>query len=137
MYMHGMDMDFDKMFPVMPQCIRDEERYIADYNYFKRMYPAKLRLVASIIENYLDRFEYEGSPIYMEYPDQVSIYRMACQIYDMFNHQQKKQEDENNKDAYSKEEIAKFKDIIQIMICQEIYIRRCRRDRYLRRFYRP
>lgn len=127
--MYMQDMDFDKMFPKVSECMEDEQRYREDYNYFRNLYPSRLRFVAGIVEDYLDRYEYEGSSIYMEYPDPVSIYRISCHIYDMFC--QAHGEDEFNDSA----EIAKFKDIIQIMVCQEIYIRRRRRERFLKRFY--
>lgn len=123
MYMQGMKVDFDKLFPEFPASIQDEERYIADCNYFKRMYPGKFKLVAAMIEDYMDRYEYEGSPIYMEYPDQVTIYRMAGDIYNQFSFEG------------SDMELARYKEMIQIMVCQEIFIRRRRRERYLRRFY--
>lgn len=125
--MYMQDMDFDKMFPQVPECIEDERRYISDYNYFKNMYPARLRLVAGIIEDYLDRFEYEGSSIYMEYPDQVSIYRIASHIYNMFCQV-------NREEFEDTQEIIKFKEVIQIMVCQEIYIRRRRKERFMKRF---
>lgn len=92
------------------------------------MYPARLRLVAGIIEDYLDRFEYEGSSIYMEYPDQVSIYRIASHIYNMFCQV-------NREEFEDTQEIIKFKEVIQIMVCQEIYIRRRRKERFMKRFY--
>lgn len=126
--MYIQNIDFEKMFPEVPECIKDEQRYMDDFAYFKRMYPAKLRLAAGIIEDYLDQFEYEGSPIYVEYPDQVTIYRMANRIYDLYWSRLNKAEEDADT-------IARFKDIIYIMVCQEIYIRRRRKERYLRRFY--
>ncbi len=124
MYMQGMKVDFDELFPEFPECIQDEERYIADYNYFKHMYPGKFKLVAAMIEDYIDRYEYEGSPIYMESPDQVTIYRMAEDIFCQFSFEG------------SDTELARYREMIQIMVCQEMFIRRRRRERYLRRFYR-
>lgn len=126
--MYIQNIDFEKIFPEVPECIKDEQRYMEDFSYFKRMYPAKLRLAAGMIEDYLDRFEYEGSPIYMEYPDQVTISRIVNHIYDLYWSSQKEQAEEQDM-------ITRFKDMIYIMVCQEIYIRRRRKERYLRRFY--
>ena len=126
--MYIQNIDLEKLFPDIPECIKEEKRCIDDFDYFKRMYPAKLRLAASIIEDYLDQFEYEGSPIYVEYPDRITIYRMANRIYDLYwNRQNEAMED--------KDTMIRMKDIIYIMVCQEIYIRRRRKERYVRRFY--
>lgn len=126
--MYIQNVDFEKMFPDIPDCIKDEQRCMDDFEYFKRMYPAKLRLAASIIEDYLDQFEYEGSPIYVEYPDKITIYRMVNRIYDSYWKRIKETDEED--DA-----INRFKDMLYIMVCQEIYIRRRRKERYVRRFY--
>ncbi|MGN0437356.1 MAG: hypothetical protein ACI4F4_02450 [Lachnospiraceae bacterium] len=134
MYMQNVDLK--KLFPEIPDCIKEEQRCQDDFEYFKKMYPAKLRLVASIIEEYLDQFEYEGSPIYVEYPDQVTIYRMTNRICDLYwNYNDKK----NRKETQNEEDEApdmknRFKEMLYIMVCQEIYIRRRRKERYVRRF---
>ena len=77
--------------------------------------------MATALEEYMDRYEYEGSPIYAEYPDAVTIYRMTEEIY--------------NKLSFDKTEDPSFKDMLQIMVCQEMYVRRRRHDMFCRKFY--
>lgn len=120
--MQNMSIDFEKLFPKYPDVMLEEEVCMEDYNYFKRIYPRQLRLICTVVEEYLDRYEYEGSPIYMQYPDQVTIYRMATDIFSQFQF-------EGNDD-----ELSHMKDMIGILVCQEIYVRRRRHDRFCRRF---
>ena len=125
--MYIQNVDFEKMFPEIPDCIKDEQRCMNDFDYFRRMYPAKLRLVAGIIEQYMDQFEYEASPIYVDYPDQVTIYRMVTHIYNLYW----KSSNENLEEEDKK---MQMKDVIYIMVCQEMYMRRRRKERYTKRF---
>lgn len=124
--MYLQDYDFEGMFPQMPTSLRDEQHYKEDYHYIKQMYPGKLKLLAGIVEDYLEKFEYEGSPIYMEYPDPVSIYRIVCAIEKLFC--------KTGEEFEEKMDSERLRDLIYILVCQEIYIRRRRRERYLRRF---
>ncbi len=122
MDMRGIHYDLDSMFPSEPDFLEEEELCLKDYEYLKRLYPKEIRLIASILEEYLDRYEYEGSPIYAQYPDAVTIYRMAGDIYKQFSFEG------------SRQELNKLKDMIQVMVCHEIYIRRRRHDKFCRKF---
>lgn len=118
----GIHYDLDALFPSEPDFLEEEELCLKDYEYLKRMYPREIRLIASILEEYLDRYEYEGSPIYAQYPDAVTIYRMASEIFKQFSFEG------------SDNELSKIKDLIQVMVCQEIYVRRRRHDKFCRKF---
>lgn len=122
MDVRGIHYDLDSMFPSEPDFLEEEELCLKDYEYLKRLYPKEIRLIASILEEYLDRYEYEGSPIYAQYPDAVTIYRMAGDIYKQFSFEG------------SRQELNKIKDMIQVMVCHEIYIRRRRHDKFCRKF---
>lgn len=126
MIMQGLHYDLDSLFPENPDFLQEEEICLRDYENLKRLYPKQMRLIAVILEEYLDRYEYEGSPMYHEYPDEVTIYRMAKDIMEMMNPQG------------DKEELNRMLDLIQVMICQEMYVRRRRHDRFCERFaHRP
>lgn len=120
----GLHYNLDSLFPQEPDFLKEEERRQQDYEYLKRLYPKEMRLVASVLEEYLDQYEYEGSPIYAQYPDAVTLYGMANKIYEQFSF------------SGSKEELSRIKEFIQIMVCQEIYVRRRRHDNFCRWFYR-
>ena len=118
----GIHYDLDSLFPSEPDFLEEEELCLKDYEYLKRIYPKEIRLIASVLEEYLDRYEYEGSPIYAQYPDAVTIYRMASEIFKQFTFEG------------SDKELSKIKDLIQVMVCQEIYVRRRRHDKFCRKF---
>ncbi|MCM1497068.1 MAG: hypothetical protein NC124_01230 [Clostridium sp.] len=122
MDMRGIHYDLDAMFPSEPDFLEEEEICLKDYEYLKRLYPREVRLITSVLEEYLDRLEYEGSPMYAQYPDEVTVYRIAGEIYKQF------------KFDGSDKELAKIKELIQVMVCQEMYVRRRRHDKFCRKF---
>ena len=122
MDMQGFHYNLDALFPSEPDFLEDEELCQRDCEYMKRLYPRQVRLAASIVEEYLDRYEYEGSPIYVQYPDAVTIYRMAKDVLAMMAKDVEKDKEEQ------------WKNLLQVMVCQEIYIRRRRHDKFCRKF---
>lgn len=122
MNMPGLKYDLDAMFPKEPDFYKEEELCMRDYEYMKRLYPREVRLISSVLEEYLDRFEYEGSPMYAQYPDAVTIYRIASEIWRKLS----LKEDEKKNDQ--------LKNMVQVMVCQEMYVRRRRHDRFCRKF---
>lgn len=122
MDMRGIHYDFDAMFPSEPDFLEEEEICLKDYEYLKHLYPREVRLITSVLEEYLDRLEYEGSPMYAQYPDAVTVYRIAGEIYKQFKYEG------------SDKELSKIKELIQVMVCQEMYVRRRRHDRFCRKF---
>lgn len=122
MDMQGIHYDLNSLFPSEPDFLEEEELCMKDYEYLKRLYPREIRLIASVLEEYLDRYEYEGSPMYVQYPDAVTIYRIADEIFKKFAFEG------------SEKERSKMKDMIQIMVCQEMYVRRRRHDKFCRKF---
>lgn len=122
MDMRGIHYDLDALFPSEPDFLEEEEFCLKDYEYLRRLYPKEVRLIASILEEYLDRYEYEGSPMYVQYPDAVTVYRIANEIFKQFTFEG------------SDRELSKIKDMIQVMVCQEMYVRRRRHDKFCRKF---
>ena len=88
-----------------------EEDTYRDYERMKRMYPREARFIAAMVEDLCDRLEYEGSPMFAVYPDKVSMFAIAKKIYDKVSY---KGADET------------LLHMIEIMVCHEFYIRRCR-----------
>lgn len=46
---------------------------LRDYEYFKSLYPARAKKMQRYAEEVCDEMEYEGSPIYDEYPDRIVL----------------------------------------------------------------
>lgn len=123
MSLNGVSYDLEHLFPEQLD-FAEEEMCMKDYAYMKQLYPKEIRLISSVLEEYLDRYEYEGNPMYAQYPDAVTIYRIATDIFRQLALQG------------SEEELFHLKNLIQVMVCQEMYVRRRRHDRFCRKFYR-
>lgn len=122
MNMPGLNYDLDSLFPKEPDFYEEEELCMRDYEYMRCLYPKEVRLISSVLEEYLDRLEYEGSPMYAQYPDAVTVYRIAAEIWKKLSL------------TGDEKEKCHIKNMIQVMVCQEIYMRRRRHDRFCRKF---
>lgn len=102
----------------MPLQYDDERMERRDFEYMKSMYPIAVKRILPYVEAECDRMAYAGSVIYDEYPDQLQIRMMCNRVYD------KVKNEKNLSDDW-------LKSLIQIMVFQELYQRRCqyRRDR--------
>lgn len=57
---------------------REEQR---ELEYWKQLYPAQVRQVQREVEHQCDLMDYEGSPIYDEYPDRIALARLCEAVY--------------------------------------------------------
>lgn len=58
----------------------ETQSVIRDFEYFKSMYPSGARRLQQYVEEVCDEMEYEGSPIFDEYPDRILIEQMLQKI---------------------------------------------------------
>lgn len=117
----------------MPLQYDDERIERRDYEYMKSMYPMAVKKILPYVEEECDRMAYEGSVIYDEYPDQLQIRLMCSRIYDKVK-KMKPYDDEEMEMHVSRNEDW-LKDLVQIMLFQELFQRRNRHRRNRRRFY--
>lgn len=117
----------------MPLQYDDERIERRDYEYMKSMYPMAVKKILPYVEEECDRMAYEGSVIYDEYPDQLQIRLMCSRIYDKVK-KMKPYDDEEMEMQVSRNEDW-LKDLVQIMLFQELFQRRNRHRRNRRRFY--
>jgi len=95
--------------------IVDEAELEEDREYLMQMYPAKARLIMVMVEDECDKLEYEGSPMFAPYPDKETILGISRGIF--------------HKVTYDRNDVT-LKQLIDVLICNEIYVRR---NRYKRR----
>lgn len=116
-YMENLFSESKKLTPELSAAYEDElER---DRDYLTQMFPAKARLIMVLIEDACDRLEYEGSPMFAEYPDKDTVRGIADRMYDKVKYK-------DNDDG--------LRQLIEVMLCNEMYLRRCRYKRR-RRFF--
>ena len=97
-------------YPRYPQdYYMSELGYQRDYERMKQMYPEQVRKLQYIVEDECDQLEYAGSFMLDLSPDRLLLRRLCDRIY---------QRMENPAPEY--------RDLIQVMLYQEMYQRRCR-----------
>lgn len=103
----------------MPYSYQEEDNVTADLEYMMQMYPQEAKDYQKRIIRMLDKMDYRGSFIYDDYPDKVTIYRMADQITTAIV-----REAESTGDIISPEKKEWIHDLVLILLFYEIYRRR-------------
>ena len=105
-------------------CMKENGCRIKKFNLMKSYYPGTVQHIQEKIEEECDLMDYEGSRLYDEYPDKYMIYHLGCKIRESM-------ELEISTQAIREDFLD---ELIQVMLCQEISRRRCRRYRCRRYF---
>ncbi len=105
----------------LPLYYQEEDTAIRDLEYLQQMYPIEAKRYQKIIAGILDKLDYEGSMIYDEYPDRWQIYRLSQNV---LNRIKRQEETDKVEAAGSKEKWDAVSDMVQILVCYEIYKRR-------------
>ena len=106
----------------MPLIYDDDRAERRDYDYMKSVYPDTAKRILPFVEEECDRLEYDGSMMYDEYPDRLSLRLMCRRIYE-----QAKDGEESPGEWLS--------DLIEVMAYQELLRRRCEHRNVRRKLY--
>ena len=117
----------------LPLQYDDERIERRDYEYMKSMYPMAVKKILPYVEEECDRMSYGGSMIYDEYPDQLQIRLMCNRIYDKVKKMKPYDDEEMEMQVSGNDDW--LKNLVQIMLFQELFQRRNRHRRNRRRFY--
>lgn len=107
----------------MPLAYDDERMERRDYEYMKSLYPDTAKKVLPYVEEECDRNEYPCSMIYDEYPDRFSLRMMCNRIFDKVVRQEKLEPEDW------------LRNLIEVILYQELFKRRSDDRRNRRRFY--
>ena len=94
----------------------DEKELLSDLEYLQQTYPGEVRRCQRRIAEILDKYDYEGSMIYDEYPDKLQLCLMCRRAYEQVMKQEKWE-----KETYTPEQI---REIVEILMNQELMERR-------------
>ncbi|MCR5704786.1 MAG: hypothetical protein K6G85_09190 [Eubacterium sp.] len=100
-----------------------------DLDYAREMYPKAFSNIQAQVEKECDRQEFAGSMMFDEYPDRLSLRRIANHIFD----EVKKQEKTCKKNCIMYPDNQWLKDIIMVLLVNEM----CRRRQKRRSCPRP
>ena len=94
----------------------DEKELLNDLEYLQQTYTGEVRRCQRRIAEILDKYDYEGSMIYDEYPDKLQLCLMCRRAYEQVMKQEKWE-----KETYTPEQI---REIVEILMYQELMERR-------------
>lgn len=128
----------------------DERIEQRDFEYMKSMYPETAKRLLPYVEDECDRMAYEGSMVYDEYPDQLQLRLMCNRIYEKVKDMdivdmEQSQMQSQMEDAMESQQLMRgrnkkgrddrLRDLIQVLVFQELFRRRSEHRRQGRRFY--
>lgn len=122
-------MYYHKFFPFYatysnPMLYDGERIQEKEFELMKSYYPETARMIQEKVERECDLMDYEGSRMYDDYPDKYMLYETCRRI---------RREMEGQMEAQAMPE-GVLGDLIQVLLHQEVFRRRCRRHR-CRRFF--
>ncbi len=102
---------------VMPNNIpvEDKRAFDIEVEYWKSMYPQDMKMLQQYIDEVCDKMDYNGSVMYDEFPDKVTLRRISNNIYEMLLNDGVISEEENdvnddNVDNETEEENNEYED---------------------------
>lgn len=98
-----------------------EREMVRDMEYLQQAYPGEVKRYQRRVAEILDKMDYEGSMIYDEYPDVGSLRRMVDSIVKVLQNEDRELPQEEQMPA---EKWEWLNDMIQVLLCNEIYKRR-------------
>ena len=103
--------------------IENQKAVERDLRRMQAMYPETARILLPYVEEACDELEYEGSMMYDEYPDQLSLRKKSLEIWE-----RAEKGERFGKDAPGWEQV---QDLIGVLLLQEMM---CRRKTNRRRY---
>lgn len=136
----------------MPFAYDDDKIEQRDMDYMKSMYPDIPKKILPYVEEECDRQEYDNSMIYDEYPDKLQLRMMCSRIYEKVMKNEKLFYGTEYAEMVSNERQKErphqgppmppqgpgqnwLRDMVEVMLYQELFRRRCDNRRCKRRFY--
>lgn len=124
----------------MPFIFDDERLERRDYEYMRSLYPDAAKRVLPYVEEECDRCEGPCSMMYDEYPDRLQLRMMGNRIYNKVKDNERifseNEEDGDIKGAEGQQRNQNWlRDLIDVMLYQELYKRRSENRRMRQKFY--
>lgn len=145
-------MQYPFMYPY-PDLYMSEMETERDLQYLQQMYPADAKRMQKKVEEELDKLEYEGSMMYDEYPDRVSMLLICDRIEKALAREDAERQVKEEADMEPDEEMNAMdmrrrdrgdrddyrfdrgrRNLLEVLLYNEMHKRRCKR-RQCRRFW--
>lgn len=141
----GYKIPFYMAYP-MQDVYLSEIEYERDRERLKEMYPKEAKRIQRVVEEECDKMEYDGSLMFDEYPDRVMVQKLCDDIYNkVYDNTTAEVETEQYRDRRPGGGFPPppppppcrdrgGRDLIEILLFDEMFRRRCRHNR-CRRFW--
>lgn len=124
--MQSMQWESSPMHFMYDEDERDEE-------YFENFHPESCKRIRPYVKRELDRLEGQESPLYDEYIDEKMLDKMGEKIYDRVTSEMPEMIEESDERQYGRRRF--LRDIIGVLLLQNLLRRRRRRRRRWQDFY--
>ena len=118
-------MPFYMAYPI-PYLYDQEKEQDRDLQVMKSFYSGTAMRIQNLVEQECDRMEYDGSMMFDDYPDKLTMRRICRRIKEKLPEEMEEMEAMDRRDGLD--------DLIGVLLYNEMYRRRCRRRR-CRRFF--
>lgn len=99
-----------------------------DIEYVKEMYPMTFSKIQELVEMECNRQEFAGSMMFDEYPDKLGMQRIVNRIFESVKSDEAECAEGDKCTRYPDDQW--LKDIIMVLLLNEMYRRRHRRKKY-------
>lgn len=121
----------------MPYPMQMQSNYLSEMEYekdlerMKELYPKDVKRVQKYVDEECDRMEYEGSIMFDEYPDRTMLSIVCKNIMDKIQNEESDKELESSELQEQRRGRRRegLSDLIEVLLYNEMYKRRCRRRR--------
>ncbi|WP_099467280.1 hypothetical protein [Konateibacter massiliensis] len=135
----------------------EEDLLERDTEYMKSLFPTQAKTIQALVEEECDKLEYEGSIMFDEYPDRLGLRKIGTDIYNQIVKEEVEEEEKepDADDIYMMNYGFHYRppvshrnqcrggscgggptrDLIDVLLFNEIFQRRCRHNRCRRRLY--
>lgn len=120
------------------QVVEDEQETERELRKLQSMYPEAAKRLLPYVEEECDKMEYEGSPMFDEYPDRSTVYRLEERIYHQVKDQFPEEAVQETKEVLTMQYPDtgmgnsgrnRVRDLARVLLLQEMHHRRCRYSR--------
>ena len=106
-----------------------EMEYEKDLDRMRELYPNEVKKIQKYVDEECDRMEYEGSLMFDEYPDKTMLSLVSKRIMDKIAQDSEKDEVENSECFGGSRRGGGLSDLVEVLLYNEMYRRRCRHRR--------
>ncbi|WP_230406842.1 hypothetical protein [Blautia liquoris] len=113
--------------------MEQEQEHEKDLQKMKTYYSKRCAKIQQLVEDECDQMEYDGSMMFDEYPDKLMMENLCRKIENRYLSQEN--EDSDEMQAMDRRRNPEVRDLIRVLLFNEMFCRRCRHRRHRNYYY--